>query len=119
MKARLAIDPDELARLSEAGCSHRQIADRLGVSPATASRRLAELGVEVRRSRGPELAPIPENVEAEDLRKLAYVREQVDGGRREPHDIDLLGGVYRDIIRRYAPAGPPSASELLRHARPG
>jgi hypothetical protein len=54
-----------------------------------------------RRSPIPELAPIPYDVNPEDRRKLVYIINQLDSGRRERDDVNLLRQTYSEILRRY------------------
>jgi hypothetical protein len=102
------IDESEMARLyMDEGMTQKQVGDAFGISQQTVGRRLLTLGIEVHSSHVIELAPIPDDVNDEDRRKLVYIRGEVidqKHGKREQDDIDLLCGTYRDVLRRYAPA---------------
>jgi hypothetical protein len=99
---------DEMTRLYvDEGLTQKEVADILGTSQQTVGRRLLKLGIEAHSHpcRSIELAPIPDDVNDEDRRKLDYIRgEGVDQkhGEREQADIDLLCDTYRDVLRRYA-----------------
>jgi hypothetical protein len=49
----------------------------------------------------PELPPIPDDINHEDRLKLVYIKAQVDSGRREREDVNLLRQTYTEILRRY------------------
>jgi Helix-turn-helix len=103
---QIAVDEVEMARLYvDEDMTQQEVADTLGLSQQTISRYLSALGIEAHPPASIELAPIPDDVNDEDRRKLVYIRGEVidqKHGKREQDDLDLLCGTYRDVLRRYA-----------------
>ena len=119
-------EPADVVRLYvEEHLTQKQIAMRCGISQPTVGRRLVAAGALSRSPRRVVLDEIPEGATAEDRRKLVYVRDQLDSGRRDDRDVALLTAAYREVLRRYGPRAAasgalqlPSGPRRLRGAAP-